>query len=97
MVLNDKIDFERNNKDLRYAEKWLPSIPLKKGKYSDTGYRFRRNVFDHIDEWYPGSQSNTHEFFDVTNYNSDTIEIDEFNEDFYGIAEMYFRLETDEI
>ena len=37
------------------------------------------------------------EFFDITNYNSDTVEIDEFNEDFYGIAEMYFRLDSDEI
>ena len=31
-----------------------PAFKLKKGFYSDTGYRFRRNNFEHADHWYPG-------------------------------------------
>ena len=35
------------------AESWLSSIPLKPGLYSDTGYRFVKNVFERQDSWIP--------------------------------------------
>ena len=40
---------------MKESEKWLPGIPLKHGYYSDTGYRFRRNYFQHVDSWLPWS------------------------------------------
>ena len=38
---------------MRQTEKWLPTIPMTKGKFSDTGYRFRKNQFHRNDKWYP--------------------------------------------
>jgi len=49
-------------------------------------------VFDHVDHWYPGSELEKDEFFNVKLYNSDTVEIDEYNEDYYHIATLYIRL-----
>jgi len=65
---------------------------MKKGKFSDTGYRFRKNDFNRIDKWYPFGLQVIDTFFDLTFYNSDTFDV---GKDSKVIAEMYFRLEID--
>ena len=49
-------------------------------------------MFEHSDHWYPGAESENEEFFNVRLYNSDTVEIDEFDEDYFHIATCYFRI-----
>jgi hypothetical protein len=51
IYLNDsKIDFSMDNeKHVRQFERFLPSIPLKSGFYSDTGSRMRLNKFKKVD------------------------------------------------
>ena len=71
--VENKIDFADEDKHLRSVEKWLPSIPLGPNTFSDTGYRFRRNLFELNDKWTPGSMSSDLEFFDVTHYNTDVF------------------------
>jgi len=43
------------------------------GSFSDTGYRFRRNIFERYDDWVPWSKIIINEFYDCTFYNSDTM------------------------
>ena len=70
----------------------LPSIPLATGKFSDTGYRFRKNIFNRNDEWAPFSNESEEEFYDILQYNSDTFDV---GPEYPKIAEMYFRLNAD--
>ena len=45
-IINDKIDFTKFDEEAeRQNEIWMPAIKLKPGLYSDTGYRFRENLF----------------------------------------------------
>jgi len=69
-------------------------VPLKAGTYSDTGYRFRKNVFEREDEWYPFYPKNSSKFYDFTLFNSDIYTV---SEDLTNIAELYFRLETEKV
>jgi len=62
------------------------------GTYSDTGYRFRKNTFDRVDEWYPFYSAETTKFYDFTLFNSDVYAV---SDDLTHIAELYFRLETE--
>ena len=71
----------------------MPIVPLRTGKYSDTGYRFRRNLLERVDDW-PIGISKFDEFYDYIFYNSDTFDTDGNNT---LISEMYFRLEVDEV
>jgi len=78
---------------VRYNEVFIPGVPMN--AYSDTGYRFRYNEFDRIDNWYWG-ESEIKYFFDYLFYNSDTYPTPpENNQEI--IAEMYFRLEVDQV
>ena len=94
-VIDNKIDFTNlDNYAVRQTEKWLPMVPLKKGSFSDTGYRFRKNSFERKDNWYPFANKYTEGFFDMTFFNSDTLSV---GHDYTTIAELYFRLETEEV
>ena len=94
-MIDNKIDF--NNREeyaVRQTEIYMPMITLEAGHFSDTGYRFRKNTFFRVDEWYPFRAREEEEFYDVTRFNSDTFLVEE---DGYRIAELYFRLETEEV
>ena len=64
---------------------------MKSGKFSDTGHRFRYNIFHRIDHWHTPYQKKE-PFFDYVFYNSDTWDV---SKDKLEIAEVYFRLDTD--
>jgi hypothetical protein len=74
-VINQKIDFmDRGEFAVRNNEIFVPVIPLKWGKFSDTGYRFRYNDFQRYDYWW--SKSLRHNiFYDFFFYNSDTFDV----------------------
>ena len=72
----------------------LKSIPLKANKYTDTGYRLRKNIVETYDSWITAAQTNK-VFFDLRNYNYDQFDVD--SRYFPYIAQMYFRLETSQI
>ena len=67
---------------------------MEQGKYSDVGYRFRENEFDAKDSWVPGVPSTSHQFYDLSVFNSDTLPVDENH---HLIAQFFFRLEIDKI
>ena len=69
----------------------MPSIPLKAGTFSDSGYRFRENVFEKQDSYIPFWGRNEESFYDMIFYNSDQVSV---GKDFMSIAEMYFRIDT---
>ena len=58
------------------------------GKYTDTGYRYRKNNFEAYNYWYSG-KSKEGTFYDINLFNSDVMDVDV---DFEGIADLYFRL-----
>jgi len=67
---------------------------MKRGLFTDSGYRFRKNEFTRRDKWYPFGTNIKQRFSDFTFYNSDTFDVGTDN---IRIAEMYFRLETDQV
>jgi hypothetical protein len=72
-IINQKINFitfEENA--VRYNELHVPSVPLAYPNYSDTGYRFRFNLFERVDGYIlPDDVDNI--FFDYFEYNTDTF------------------------
>jgi hypothetical protein len=49
-IINQKIDFTTfDDYAVRYNERHVPSVPLVYPSYSDTGYRFRFNLFERAD------------------------------------------------
>ena len=66
---------------------------MKAGKFSDTGHRYRYNIFYRTDYWYTQTEK-LNPFFDYIFYNSDTYDVPK---DKVEIAEIYFRLMTDQI
>ena len=62
--------------------------------YSDVGYRFRTNILNVWDTWNPYDSLTKFYFFDFKFFNQDTYEVGEGHA---LIAEIYFRLEIDEI
>ena len=72
-IINQKIDFTTFNEyAVRYNELFAPSIPMAYPSYSDTGYRFRYNIFGRADGYlYPINSDNV--FFDYFHYGSDTF------------------------
>ena len=46
---------------------------MKKGYFSDTGYRFRKNFCEFTDGWWPGRTTNIDSFYDIKFFNSDTV------------------------
>lgn len=94
-IINQKIDFTTfNDYAVRFNELYIPSIDMRYPSYSDTGYRFRYNIFDRADGYaYPINKDNV--FFDYFNYNGDTFQgAPEGLE--HLIVEQYFRLEVDQ-
>ena len=88
-LINEKIYFnDRDELAVAYSEQFVQSIPMKAGKFSDTGHRFRFNQFFRRDYWY-NNQRMTNPFYDYIFYNSDTFDVDENK---LEIAEIYFRL-----
>ena len=75
----------------------MPFISMTAGLFSDTGYRFRKNVFERYDTWVPWSKEVTNVFYDLTLFNSDTMVLPPALKNKKEIAEMYFRLEVEEI
>lgn len=95
-VLNQKIDFTSfGDYAVRYNEMFVPSIPLEYPSYSDTGYRFRYNLFDRKDG-YLIPKNDEDVFFDYFEYNTDTFQSAPAGSE-QMVAEMYFRLEVDQI
>jgi hypothetical protein len=72
------IDGKANLSDIYDDEKiiqneiQMPFVPLSKGKYSDTGYRFRKNIMDYSNSWSPFTSSKSLSFYDIKIFNSDT-------------------------
>lgn len=73
---------------------WLPKVVLGKGKFSDTGYRFRKNSFNLLEDWWRVTDNKWIEFYNINHYNSDTYDV---QDNFEPIADMYFRLEVNSI
>ena len=92
-MLDNKVDFSNFTVSVRNKELFFPSIPLSKGSFSDTGYRFRKNVFSRKDNWiFENEVQET--FYDFLIFNSDSMNIDPKSN---ILAKMYFRIETDKI
>lgn len=52
-IVNQKIDFKTFEEyAVRYNEIYVPSVPLNYPSYSDTGYRFRYNLFERNDGYF---------------------------------------------
>ena len=76
---------------MRYNEIFVQSITMADGKFSDTGHRFRYNMFHRTDHWWtPKVIYNP--FFYYVFYNSDTYDVPLGNK---KIAEVFFRLASD--
>ncbi len=56
-LLNQKINFDIWDKYKRENETWIPVMPLQRGKYTDGGFRFRKNLFNMNDSWVPAVPS----------------------------------------
>jgi len=48
---------------------------MKAGFFSDTGYRFRKNIFHRDDFWYPFAWDAYNYFYDIKFFNSDTFNV----------------------
>ena len=94
-VLNEKLDFSKwDNDHIRQNEIWLPTLPMIPGKFTDSGYRFRENIFNNGYNIWPTAKSSKDRFFDVFEYSSDTLSV---GLDYPVIAEMYFRISVDRL
>lgn len=95
-IINQKIDFTTfGDYAVRQNELFAPSIPMRSPSYSDTGYRFRYNQFDRTDGYmYPDNDQDI--FFDYFEYNTDIYKSAPLGLE-NVIAEMYYRLEVDQI
>lgn len=73
-ILNQKIDFTTyDDYAVRYNELFIPSVSMAYPSYSDTGYRFRYNLFERKDGYIiPTDVDNV--FFDYFEYNTDTFQ-----------------------
>lgn len=72
----------------------MPLVPLKAGGFTDTGLRYRRNIWYRRDEWIPFIKLGVDRFYNIKQFNSDTLTVDE---DFPIIAEMIVRMHVDAI
>lgn len=93
-ILNQKIDFNsRGERAVRFNEMFVQTIEMKAGKFSDTGHRFRFNLFNRVDNWHKKTVQ-LDPFYDYVFFNSDTYDVPKDKKE---IAEVYFRLMTDMI
>ena len=77
-IINQKVEFNKDNEHLnvRETEQWLPSISLSPGKFTDAGYRFKKNVFEQFKYWFPFSPSNIIKFYNIEFFNHDEFDVD---------------------
>ena len=59
------------------------------GKFTDTGYRLRKNVVNTSDSWLTNAGTNL-EYYNLQLYNHDTFNV---GDDFQTIGTMFFRLD----
>ena len=64
-VINKKVDLNNFDDYEREYEIFFPSIPLSKGLFSDTGYRYRKNIFQGLDNWAPFVNGYSKVFYDM--------------------------------
>lgn len=99
--MNKKIAFKDYKYIVRESEMMLPSIPIGPGKFSDTGYRFRKNMFKGLDHWVPFMFEKDKDFWDYIFYSTDTVDVVPDNKWFGSrsqiIAKMYFRIDIEKI
>lgn len=93
--INNKIAYKNFEHYIRQNELRLPSIPLKAGKFSDTGYRFRKNSFTGLDHWAPMVVTKEDEFYDYLFYSTDVMDVNPVENNL--IAKLHFRIDTDKI
>lgn len=75
-----------------FASQMLNAFPLY-GEFTDAGYRFRPNVYDRVSKWYwPFSKSSV--FYDLVFFNAHPFRINKENIQTTGIADIYFRGDT---
>ena len=79
---------------IRQNELYAQTLPLEAGHFTDVGYRFRTNIFDHTDFVYPETPAAWKRFFDFKFFNQDTFKVDKKQN---LLAEIYFRLEVDQM
>jgi len=95
-VINNKVNLGHGQyQDVLQNEIQVPSIPLGPNKYSDTGYRYKKNTINASLKWY-SLQTMDHTFYEFEAYNTDTFDL-EPSSTFNKIATMTFRLDTMEI
>ena len=84
-----------NESGLRENFKMQKNYPLSVGKFTDAGYRYKKNVFSMNDEIMFGTEKEM-EFFSFEEYNEDTFDLAPgVTENFHKIADIYLRISTD--
>ena len=74
MGINRKLNpFDFGKNPIRQSTFQLKAVPLEKGYYYDTGYRFRKNLFIKYDNRLSLFRKNSFEFFDMKMFNYDQV------------------------
>ena len=87
-MINNYINFKNRTNHLSQSEQFTFSIDMKRGVFTDAGYRFRKNVFKRSDYWYPNPEDEV-TFYDIVYFNNDPINTGIANT---KISETYFRI-----
>lgn len=86
------------NQEVSYMkqEQFFTAVKLKEGLFTDSGYRFRYNIFNKTSSKNIlfGSTEKI-EFYDLQVYNHDEFEMGQYDDpEFYYFAELWFRLQV---
>ena len=76
IALNKKANFatkhsgvhEEEDEEIRQSEFWLDSIPMY-SKFTDSGYRYRKNEYHISKSWMPLAPTIIKEFYDIRKFN----------------------------
>ena len=95
-IIQDKIDLSTYDLErvIRSNELFSATLPLDAGKFSDVGYRMRKNHFALGDKILRDIYPYDNIFYDFNYFNKDTYDVDPTNT---LLSEFYIRLEVDEI
>ena len=100
-VINNQVNLEHHELYEDYFtqnEIQFPTVPLEKGKFSDTGYRYRFNQVYIKESINPFQDYGEMNFYDIKQYNTDTFNLNEEHaKQTKDIAKMYFRIDTEQI
>ena len=92
------MDFSKYDTDyISQNEQFSSSISMAAGTFSDVGYRFRRNYITREDLPSPFNEYYarfSEPFYDFQFFNMDSYEVPE---DTQLLAEVYFRIQLDEV